>query len=65
MKPSNRSQSEATEMRLVPRHRRRQRGNVAPRIEISQAEITADLTYRGEVRLPSPAPAAAPVRGRR
>jgi len=50
-------------MRLVPRHRRRQR-TVAPQIEISQAEITADLTYRGEARRPSPAPAA-PVRGRR
>jgi len=51
-------------MRLVPRHRRRQRTDVAPRIEISQAEITADLTYRGEARRPSPAPAA-PVGGRR
>jgi len=29
-------------MRLIPRHRRRFR---APRISISQAEITADLLY--------------------
>jgi hypothetical protein len=33
-------------MRLIPRHRNRQRA-VAPRIAISQAEITADLHYRG------------------
>jgi hypothetical protein len=34
-------------MRLVPRHRRRRRG-IAPRVAISQAEIDADLSYRGE-----------------
>jgi hypothetical protein len=32
-------------MRLIPRHRNRQRK--APRIAISQAEITADLHYPG------------------
>jgi len=38
-------------MRLVPRHRRRQRSATGmARIEISQAEITADLAYRGEGR---------------
>ncbi|HYC81429.1 MAG TPA: hypothetical protein VEB65_06555 [Solirubrobacterales bacterium] len=37
-------------MRLVPRHRRRQRNELAPRIAISQAEINADLAYRGEER---------------
>lgn len=31
-------------MRLIPRHRNRYRA-VAPRIAISQAEITADLHY--------------------
>ncbi len=31
-------------MRLIPRHRNRHR-DVAPRIAISQAEITADLHY--------------------
>jgi hypothetical protein len=31
-------------MRLIPRHRNRHR-SVAPRIAISQAEITADLHY--------------------
>jgi hypothetical protein len=31
-------------MRLIPRHRNRHRA-VAPRISISQAEITADLHY--------------------
>ncbi len=31
-------------MRLIPRHRNRYR-SVASRIEISQAEITADLRY--------------------
>jgi hypothetical protein len=51
-------------MRLVPRHRRRPRTDVAPRIEISQAEITADLTYRGEARRPGRAPVA-PVRSSR
>ncbi|MGD9737138.1 MAG: hypothetical protein AB7V58_16250 [Solirubrobacterales bacterium] len=52
-------------MRLVPRHRRRQRaGGSAPRIAISQAEITADLAYRGdERRLEAVHPA--PARGRR
>ena len=31
-------------MRLIPRHRQNHRAK-APRIEISQAEITADLHY--------------------
>jgi hypothetical protein len=31
-------------MRLIPRHRQHQRAK-APRISISQAEITADLLY--------------------
>lgn len=35
-------------MRLIPRHRNRQRK--APRIAISQAEITADLHYPGGSR---------------
>jgi len=35
-------------MRLIPRHRNRQRK--APRIAISQAEITADLHYPGGAR---------------
>lgn len=51
-------------MRLVPRQRRRQRSGLASRIEISQAEITADLTYRGEERRAAAAPAV-PLRGRR
>jgi hypothetical protein len=38
-------------MRLIPRHRNRHRAK-APRIAISQAEITADLHY----------PAARPAR---
>jgi uncharacterized protein (TIGR00369 family) len=42
-------------MRLIPRHRNRQRK--APRIEISQAEITADLQYPGGARPGSPDPA--------
>jgi hypothetical protein len=36
-------------MRLIPRDRNRQRA-VVPRIAISQAEITADLHYRGGSR---------------
>jgi hypothetical protein len=36
-------------MRLIHRHRHHQRAN-APRIAISQAEITADLHYRGGAR---------------
>ena len=56
--------SEAIEMRLVPRHRRRQRSPLAARIEISQAEITADLAYRGEARRLEAAHAS-PARGRR
>jgi hypothetical protein len=50
-------------MRLVPRNRRHQRVQAAPRIAISQAEIDADLGYRGERRLDGRA--AAPRRGRR
>ena len=51
-------------MRLVPRPRRRQRTDVAPRIAISQEEITADLTYRGDQRRLGQVQAAA-ARGRR
>ncbi len=41
-------------MRLIPRHRNRNRNRIkAPRIAISQAEITADLHY----------PSARPARG--
>ncbi len=36
-------------MRLIPRHRRHQRSK-APRISISQAEITADLLYPASPR---------------
>jgi hypothetical protein len=36
-------------MRLIHRHRHNQRGK-APRISISQAEITADLIYPAEQR---------------
>ena len=32
-------------MRLIPRHRHNQQRQKAPRISISQAEITADLLY--------------------
>jgi hypothetical protein len=45
-------------MRLIPRHRNRHR-EVAPRIAISQAEITADLHYRGGARSGRDAVAAA------
>ncbi len=52
-------------MRLVPRHRRRQRTTGIPsRIAISEAEITADLTYRGDERRLDQAHAS-PARGRR
>jgi len=37
-------------MKLIHRHRNRQRG-LARRVAISQAEITADLHYRGGSRL--------------
>jgi hypothetical protein len=36
-------------MRLTPRHRQHHRSK-APRISISQAEITADLTYPAHPR---------------
>jgi len=36
-------------MRLIHRHRQHHRAK-APRIAISQAEITADLHYRGGAR---------------
>ncbi len=49
-------------MRLVPRHRRRRREGFATRIAISQADIDADLTYRGQRRSGAQ---AAPARGRR
>ena len=51
-------------MRLTPRQRRNpRRGPVAARIAISQAEITADLHYRGERALGSAA-ATPPRSGR-
>jgi hypothetical protein len=50
-------------MRLIPRHRRSARRGPAAQIAISQAEITADLNYRGE-RAGAPA-ASARSRGRR
>jgi hypothetical protein len=40
---------EATQMRLMHRHRHHHRGK-APRISISQAEITADLRYPAGAR---------------
>jgi hypothetical protein len=45
-------------MRLTPRHRNRHRV-VAPRIAISQAEITADLLYPVGPRRSRQAPVAA------
>lgn len=48
-------------MRLIPRHRHNHRSK-APRISISQDEITADLHYRGGGR-PSGRTGAARVRG--
>jgi len=50
-------------MRLIPRHRNRQRG-LARRVEISQAEITADLHYRGGSRLATPQSSAGRRGGR-
>jgi hypothetical protein len=50
-------------MRLNPIQRRRPRRGPAPRIAISQAEITADLEYRGE-RAGTPVPAARRRSGR-
>ncbi len=47
-------------MRLIPRHRHNHRSK-APRISISQDEITADLHYRGGAR---PAARSAAARGR-
>jgi hypothetical protein len=44
-------------MRLIHRHRHHQRGK-APRIAISQAEITADLHYPAGARDAQPAAAA-------
>jgi hypothetical protein len=38
-------------MRLIPRHRNHHRSK-APRISISQAEITADLLYLASPRAP-------------
>jgi hypothetical protein len=37
-------------MRLIPRHRHNRRK--APRISLSQAEITADLLYPAGARVP-------------
>jgi hypothetical protein len=52
-------------MRLVPRSsRRRQRNEMAARIAISQAEIDADLEYRGGGRQLGAA-RTPPARGRR
>jgi hypothetical protein len=45
-------------MRLMHRHRNDHRSK-APRIAISQAEITADLHYRGGARTAQPAVDAA------
>jgi hypothetical protein len=45
-------------MRLINRHRHNHRGK-APRIAISQAEITADLTYPASRRAPAREEAAA------
>ncbi len=42
-------------MRLIPRHRHHQRAK-APRIAISQAEITADLHYPAQPAGPRPQP---------
>jgi hypothetical protein len=50
-----------TEMRLISRHRHQQRAK-APRISISQAEITADLHYPAERR---PSAGGAPARSHR
>jgi hypothetical protein len=47
-------------MRLITRHRHRQRVKV-PRVSISQAEITADLLYPAS---PQALREAAPARGR-
>lgn len=49
-------------MRLIPRHRSRQRK--ALRIDITQAEITADLQYRGGARPGRPTPLATQRSGR-
>lgn len=49
-------------MRLIPRHRHNQRMK-APRIEISQEEIAADLHYPASRRPGGPAKAR--LRGRR
>jgi len=46
-------------MRLINRHRHDHRGK-APRIAISQAEITADLTYPASRRAPLREAATAP-----
>lgn len=52
-------------MRLTPKRQRNRRpGNRAPRIAISQDEITADLNYRGGEPRRAGAPAPAP-QGRR
>jgi hypothetical protein len=48
-------------MRLIPRHRHHQRAK-APRISISQAEITADLLYPAS-RGSAQARSAARIRG--
>lgn len=49
-------------MRLIPRNRNRQRK--APRIEISEAEIAADLHYPGAARPGRPTPLATQRSGR-
>jgi hypothetical protein len=50
-------------MKLIHRHRSRQRG-LARRVAISQAEITADLHYRGGSRLAAQQSGAARRSGR-
>jgi hypothetical protein len=50
-------------MRLIHRHRHHGRSK-APRIAISQAEITADLHYRGGSRLAAPQAGAGQRSGR-
>jgi hypothetical protein len=49
-------------MRLIPRHRHHHRSK-APRVSISQAEITADLLYPASPRAVRERGAAARARG--
>jgi hypothetical protein len=63
MKPSDARRLEATMrfVHLIPRNHHRQKGL---RIEISQAEITADLHYPADSRRVRSATAARPVGSR-